>query len=246
MDTYNIFLEYYDKIVRGINSPLEDEVEFLNNLIKKYSQKETSSISILETACGTGTVAKEFEKLGYNIIGLDINPKMLEIAKKNLAEKNLVLGDMTNFSLQESFDVILCNYNSICHLLTWQEWQNFFKMSYNHLNKGGILIFDINTLYEFENITRDFSQFYTFGDDTVCLEMYKKTLFYEWIIKIFKKSPDGRYDLITENVKENSFPTEIIKKELKNKGFKVLEMIDFHYGEVNQESERVYFVCEKK
>jgi SAM-dependent methyltransferase len=246
MDTYNIFLEYYDKIVRWINSPLEDEVEFLNTLIKKYIKKENTSISILETACGTWTVAKEFEKLWYNIIWLDINPKMLELAKNNLAEENLVLWDMTIFSLEKSFDVVLCNYNSICHLLTWQEWQNFFKMSYNHLDKWWMLIFDINTLYEFENITRDFAQFYNFWEDTVCLEMFKKTWFYEWIVKIFKKSPDWRYDLITENVKENSFPTEIIKKELKNKWFKILEMIDFHYWEVNQESERVYFVCEKK
>jgi len=57
---------------------------------------------------------------------------------------------------------VLCNYNSICHLLTWKEWQDFFAMAYKHLNKNGILIFDINTLFEFESITRDFAQFYTF------------------------------------------------------------------------------------
>nr|MDD3720799.1 class I SAM-dependent methyltransferase [Candidatus Gracilibacteria bacterium] len=246
MDSYNIFLEYYDKIVRGINSPLEDEVEFLNEQIEKYKGKDKSNITILETACGTGTVAKEFKKLGYSINGLDINQKMIEIAKTNLDEKDLVLGDMTNFDLGKTFDVLFCNYNSICHLLTWQEWQKFFSMSYKHLKTGGILIFDINTLFEFENITRDFAQFYNFGEDTVCLEMFKKSGYYEWLIKIFKKTPDGRYDLIEENVKENSFPIEMIKKELKNKGFKVLEMIDFHYGNVNQESERVYFICEKR
>lgn len=246
MDSYNIFLEYYDKIVRGINSPLEDEVEFLNELIEKYKWKDRKKITILETACGTWTVAKEFIKIWYSVTWLDINPKMLEIAKTNLDEKDLILWDMTNFSLNKKFDVILCNYNSICHLLTWQEWQRFFSMTFDHLNEGWILIFDINTLYEFENITRDFAQFYNFGDDSVCLEMFKKTWYYEWLIKIFKKSSDLRYDLIEETVKENSFSTNMIKKELKDKWFKVLEMIDFHYWEVNEESERVYFVCEKK
>ncbi len=246
MDTYNIFLEYYDKIVRWINSPLEDEVEFLNELIEMHKWKDKSKITVLETACGTSTVAKEFKKLWYNITWLDINPKMIEKAKENLDEKDLILWDMTNFDLKKTFDVILCNYNSICHLLTWQDWQKFFQMSYNHLETWWILIFDINTLFEFENITRDFAQFYNFGEDTVCLEMFKKTWYYEWLIKIFKKANDWRYDLIQETVKENSFPIEMIKKELKNKGFKVLEMIDFHFGNVNEQSERVYFVCKKR
>jgi hypothetical protein len=49
MDTYNIFLDYYDKIVRQINSPLDDEVEFLvEDCIKKY---HPITKTILETAC---------------------------------------------------------------------------------------------------------------------------------------------------------------------------------------------------
>lgn len=76
--------------------------------------------------------------------------------------------------------------------------------------------------------------------------MFKKDGIYEWLIKIFKKSSDGRYDLISEVVRENSFPIEKIKKELKNQGFKILELLDFHYGKVFEESERVYFICQKK
>lgn len=243
MDSYNIFLDYYDKIVRWINSPLDEEVEFLNTLIKKYNPEAKT---ILETACWTWVVAKEFENLWYKITWLDISENMLEKAKKNVEKTTLVLADMTNFDLQKTFDVVLCNYNSICHLLTWQEWQKFFEMVYKHLNENWIFIFDINTLFEFENIAREFAQFYNFWDDSVCLEMFKKDWIYEWLIKIFKKATDGRYDLIVENVKENSFPIHMIKKELKSKWFKVTEILDFHYWEVNSESERVYFVCEKK
>jgi hypothetical protein len=119
-------------------------------------------------------------------------------------------------------------------------------MSNKHLEKDWLLIFDINTLYEFDNITNDFAQFYNFDDDTVCLEMQKKDWIYEWLVKIFKKSDDWRYDLIEEVVKENSFPINKIKKELKEKWFKILEMIDYHYGEVTAQSERVYFICKKK
>jgi len=244
MKTYDIFLEYYDRIVRSINNPLEDEVEFLvEDCIKEY-KPETKTI--LETACGTWEVARELISKNYKVTGLDISEKMLEKAEKNLSKNDLVLADMTNFDLDKTFDTVLCNYNSICHLLKWEQWQDFFEMSSKHLEKDGLLIFDINTLYEFDSITNDFAQFYNFDDDTVCLEMKKKDWIYEWLVKIFKKDSKGKFDLIEEVVRENSFPINKIKKELKEKWFKILEMIDYHYWEVTVKSERVYFVCKKK
>lgn len=246
MQTYNLFLDYYDQIVRWINSPLDEEVEFLDELIQKYNSLERKNISILETACGTGTVAKEFQKLWYEITGLDINENMIARAKNIFDDKHLIAWDMTTYTSKEPYDVVLCNYNSICHLLNWKDWQKFFEATFTNLKSNGLFIFDINTLFEFENIAREFAQFYNFGDDTVCLEMFKKDGIYEWLIKIFKKAADGRYDCITEHVQENSFPIHMIKKELKSRGFYVQELLDFHYGEVNNESERVYFVCQKK
>ena len=243
MNTYNIFLDYYDRIVRQINSPLEDEVDFLEkDCIKKYHPKVKT---ILETACWTWVVALELQKKWFLVTWLDINEKMLERAWKIINEKNLVLWNMTNFDLKKKFDVVLCNYNSICHLLKWKEWQSFFDMSYNHLHNDWLLIFDINTLYEFESITRDFAQFYNFGDDSVCMEMFKKNDYFQWLIKIFKKEENKKYDLIEEVVNENSFEIVRIKNELKLKWFEILEIVDFHYWEVSEISERVYFICKK-
>ncbi len=245
MKTYDKFLKYYDEIVRGINSPLEDEVEFLIKDV--IAQHKPGAKKILEVACGTGTVAAEFQKNGFEVTGLDISQKMLSQAKKNMKpDSKLILWDMTNFDLGQKFDVILCNYNSICHLLTWKQWQDFFTQASNHLEKDGLLVFDIVTLFEFENITKEFAQFYTFWDDNVCMEMFKKPGIFEWLIKIYEKAEDGRFDLTTEIVQENSFPISKIEKELKAQNFKVAEKTDFHYGEVTAQSERVYFMCKKK
>jgi hypothetical protein len=40
---------------------------------------------------------------------------------------------MTNFEIDKPQDVILCNYNSICHLLEWEDWLKMFKCSYDAL-----------------------------------------------------------------------------------------------------------------
>ena len=69
MNTYNIFLDYYDRIVRQINSPLEDEVDFLEkDCIKKYHPKVKT---ILETACWTWVVALELQKKWFLVTWLD-------------------------------------------------------------------------------------------------------------------------------------------------------------------------------
>ncbi len=261
MKTYDKFLKYYDEIVRGVNSPLEEEVEFLIEDVINEHKPDTKNI--LETACWTGVIAREIIKKWYSVTWLDMSENMLKMAEVNLKtspltpllrrrgggqkkDAGLVLADMTDFDLEETFDTVLCNYNSICHLLKWEDWVKFIEMANKHLEKDGLFVFDINTLYEFENITKDFAQFYTFWDDNVCLEMFKVGWYFEWLVKIYEKSDDGRFDLTTEVVRENSFPISKIEKELKQQGFKVLEKIDYHYGEVTAKSERVYFICKKK
>ena len=245
MKTYDKFLKYYDEIVRGINSPLEDEVEFLTKDV--IEEHKIGTKNILEVACGTGTVGSALQEKWYNVTGLDINQNMLNKAKINMKKwSELTLWNMTDFDLWKKYDVILCNYNSICHLLTWKDWQKFFTQANNHLEKDWLLVFDIVTLFEFENITKEFAQFYTFWDNNVCMEMFKKPWMFEWLVKIYEKADDGRYDLFTEMVQENSFPISKIEKELNIQWFKVVEKTDFHYGEVTAQSERVYFMCKKK
>jgi len=45
--------------------------------------------------------------------------------------------------------------------------------------------------------------------------MFKKPSHFEWLIKIFSHKKDSEFELITEVVKENSFPISKIEKELK-------------------------------
>ena len=95
MQTYNKFVDYYDEIVRGINSPLHEEIEYLDEVIKAYNP---DAKEILEIACGTWIVSKELTAKWYKSIGLDINENMIaeltilycEIWLIMMYEKNLM------------------------------------------------------------------------------------------------------------------------------------------------------------
>ena len=240
--TYSFFTKYYDTIVRGNWYSLSDEVDLISELILTYwNWKKT----ILEFACGTWIIANELQKKWFEIQGVDMSEAMLQKAEKNMWKQNCLLGDMTSMDIWKKFDVVLCNYNSICHLTSWQQWQDFFQNTKRHLKKWWILIFDINTVSEFENITQDFAQFYNIWNDTVCLEMQKRRGLYEWIVKMFIKNNTWNYSLETEKIPELSFEIEDIQNELKIQWFTNLHLEDFHKSIVDDESERVYFIAKK-
>lgn len=61
---------------------------------------------------------------------------------------------MANFELDKKFDVILCIFDSINHLVDFEQWELTFDSVKAHLNDDGVFIVDINTVYKMERILR--------------------------------------------------------------------------------------------
>ena len=66
-----------------------------------------SARSLLDVACGTG---KHLEHLQhhYRVAGVDISPAMLDVARRRLPGVPLHVGDMVDFELGRTFDVVTC------------------------------------------------------------------------------------------------------------------------------------------
>ncbi len=95
---------------------------------------------LLDCGCGTGPmISLLYENDSKkNYTGLDITPKMIEVAKeKNLEGVNWIVGDCENLPFEEnSFDAIICS-NSFHH---YPNPQNFFNSVSRVLKPGGRLI----------------------------------------------------------------------------------------------------------
>jgi len=113
--------------------------------------------------CGTGRHIELLEKQGYKCTGLDINPEMINIAKKR-TKANFIIGNMSNFSLNEKFDAIISMFASFNHIIEQEKIENSLKCFFNHLNPHGILILDLHNPFtngkkidKIENYTREMS-----------------------------------------------------------------------------------------
>lgn len=72
---------------------------------------------LLEVACGTGRYLEQLN-LWYRADGLDLSGDMLAIAQRRLPTARLLAADMTDFSMTEPYDALVCLFSSIGYLHT--------------------------------------------------------------------------------------------------------------------------------
>lgn len=122
---------------------------------------------VLDLACGTGRLTIPLAKKGCRVIGLDTTLAMLARARKNATgvDINWVHGDMTQFALDQSFDLITLAGNSFQALLTEKEQYKLFTCVKKHLKPAGIFAFDTRNPLAYELIsTSEFEQWHSFED----------------------------------------------------------------------------------
>jgi hypothetical protein len=170
---------------------------------------------------------------------------MLEIAKRNIPRGIFFHSDMTNFKININFDLIICMFDSINHLLEFSQWEKVFLNVSNNLNKEGYFIFDINTPFALNfhktkrTIMRENNKNYMIMQHYNC-GIDKAT----WDLSFFIHTHDDRYILKKEKIYEKSFNKNIIERSLK----KYFRSVDICNDELNASMEndfRIYFICQK-
>jgi SAM-dependent methyltransferase len=104
---------------------------------------------ILEAMCGTGRVLLPLVEAGYEAVGLDISPAMVEVARNKLTEMKLArrgrveVADIRSFQLPERFALALIAMNSFMHLETLDDQAAALHSIREHLQPDGLLIIDL-------------------------------------------------------------------------------------------------------
>jgi ubiquinone/menaquinone biosynthesis C-methylase UbiE len=132
---YDRSAELYDAIYSFKN--YEKEATKLNQIIQK--RKRSSGNDLLEVACGTGNHVT-YLKSHYGVEGLDINERMLRIARKKHPDIVFHRGDMVSFKLNKQFDAITCLFSAIGHLKTKRKLGLAIRNMSRHLKPGGVLV----------------------------------------------------------------------------------------------------------
>lgn len=202
MNDYRDFGYYYDDIMQELD--YMDWVDYTARFVSKDKK-------ILDLACGSLTFAILMKSDGYDISGLDLSDTMLEVGKAKAKMNHLLIPlyhmDMTNFKIDEKFDVITCYFDSVNHLSTKEMVEDCLKCCHKHLTDGGLLLLDIFSEKAFLNSEKDETTHSLSCDYRWQIERNNNSIHHHFEIK----SDD---DNIIEDYYEYYYPLELFTKSL--------------------------------
>ena len=115
-----------------------DESRRVVDLVRKH---HPSATSLLDVACGTGMHLAHL-RAEYEVEGLDLDERLLDVARVRLPDAPLHLADMRDFDLGRRFDVVTCLFSSIGYVQTRDELSATLGAMRKHLRPEGILLFE--------------------------------------------------------------------------------------------------------
>ena len=151
MSAYESFARVYDMFMDNI--PYKEWCNYLTGLLKEY---EVDDGLVLELGCGTGNATRLLSDAGYDMIGVDNAPDMLEIALEKKEEEGqdilYLCQDMREFELYGTVKAIVSICDSMNYITEDEDLLEVFKLVNNYLDPEGVFIFDLNTVYKYEKI----------------------------------------------------------------------------------------------
>ncbi len=136
---------HYDPFARIYNLHWGAQSDRHLDLIDRHVlQGLTSGARVLDLCCGTGQLAHTLAERGYSVLGIDGSEGMLAFAQTNAPTARFLLADARHFEVQEPFDVVLCLFDSLNHLMTENDLAKAFDSTARALHPGGLFAFDLN------------------------------------------------------------------------------------------------------
>ena len=224
---YSKLSEYYEVLEGG---KIDETNLFLEKILKKYKTD-----NVLDFTCGTGAQTLYLAKHGYNVIGIDISPAMLKIAKQKAKEAKLKVrfykGDMRSSEFG-TFNAVITIFNAIGHL-SKPEFEKTIRNVGSNLKKDGLYIFDIFNLdfmkknfrkYKFLDTATevDGTKFVRFNNNKLDIKRGLMTINQETTIQEGMNKPKVFRETWTMQI----YTANELKNMLKRNGFEVLGQYD--------------------
>jgi SAM-dependent methyltransferase len=212
---YERFARFYDA---AMDDPSPRGARVLGS-IERYLPRASS---VLELGCGTGSILAQLTAFPV-LTGLDRSPEMLAVASQKVPSARLLQGDIEQFWLGERYDVVVCVFDTLNHLLTFDAWQSMFEAVYDHLTEDGLFIFDVNTLGELRRLGQEPPWVFDFDGHVLIMDVsFAEGGLSEWDIRIFEHRGGSRFDLHREQIGELGVSLHRIKAALQPR-FTLLE-----------------------
>ena len=246
MNAYEGLAGAYDALTGDVG--YEKRADYLEKL---FARSRIPVRTVLDLACGTGTMPWLLTARGYELIGADASEEMLAAA---MMKSGSVAGvapiflhqSMPELDLYGTVDAAICCLDSLNYLTSPADVQRTFQRLHLFIAPGGQLIFDVNTLAKFRSL--DGQVFLDETEDAYCVwrtEFSRKICSY-WV-DLFRREKDGRYRRSTELHRQRYYALEELTQWLREAGFGNIRVYgDCRLRRPAEGEQRIYFCCTRE
>jgi ubiquinone/menaquinone biosynthesis C-methylase UbiE len=245
--SYSSFASVYDDLT--VNVDYKRRAEYIADILREQGIADGL---LLDLACGTGSLSVEFSKMGYDVIATDASPDMLMEARDKAYDEELnimfLCQRMEETDLYGTVRAIVCALDSINHLPDIEALNKTFTVLKNFIDDGGIMVFDVNTLYKHREVLGNNT--FIYDEENVFCAWQNRLLKDNRTVNInldFFRKNGSVYERYNENFNEIAFTDDEIVNAVEGGGFKVIARYDDLTGEApTDKSERIYYVVRRE
>ena len=245
MDAYKNLAASYDRLTNDVD--YEATVEFYMEILRREG---LSPRTVVDLACGTGSVTEILARKGYRVTGVDMSEEMLtEAAMKTMDMEQPPMYScqlLQNLRLPRGVDMAVCALDSLDYILDPADCKEAIRRTYKALNPGGIFIFDVNTPEKLRAM--DDQVFLDEDDDVYCVwrgEFDEETNICSYGMDLFQRE-GNMWRRSFEEHREYAYSREQLTGFLKDAGFTHIEVYADRLFEAPREGEqRIYFKARK-
>lgn len=243
MSCYDRLAACYDDLTDDVQ--YEKRADFLQKLLRR---SRIPVHTMLDLACGTGSMTWIFTQRGYEMIAVDGSEEMLCAAMEKSGSVEgtapvFLHQDMPKLDLYGTVDAAICCLDSLNYLTRPADVRRTLARLHLFIAPGGMLLFDINTLEKLASL--DGQVFLDETEDTYCVwrTEYSRGLC-TYYMDLFCRQEDDSWERSLEIHRERGYTVEELTAWLREAGFGEIRT----YGDMKlrrpaEGEQRIYFSC---
>ena len=246
MSSYDFLAGCYDRLTYDV-----DYAAWADYIEGHFRKKGLPGKTVLDLACGTGSLTYELARRGYEMIGVDLSPDMLsEAMEKDMGGDYIppmfLCQSMDKLDLYGTIDACVCCLDSANYVTDKRKLQKAFQRVHLFMMPGGVFIFDVNTVEKLEGL--DGQVFLDETEDTYCVwraEYSKRRRICTYGMDLFQRQGNLWHRSFEEH-REYAYSAEMLTEFLKEAGFTGIRVYgDRRLEEPNAADQRIYFKARK-
>lgn len=248
MASYEFLAGCYDQLTTDVDYPA-----WADYLERQFARAGIPVHTVLDLACGTGSLTRLLTERGYEMIGVDQSEEMLAQAAEKCrdvagAPPLFLHQSMDRLDLYGTVDACVCCLDSVNYVTSPAKLRRAFRRVELFLQPGGLFVFDVNTPAKLKKL--DGQMFIDETDDAYCVwraEYSPRRRVCTYGIDLFCRKEGDVWLRGQELHEEYAYEIAELEGFLRQAGFQKVRVYGDKTRRAPREGEdRVFFVAQKK